>query len=616
MTTVQMIESWLAAALAKLNLPQPVQGWQIAHAPESQFGDYATSLCLGLFKTLTPNQQLDFISPRNLATKIAEILPSLADAALAKAEMAGPGFINLTLSQTYIFEQLLQVIEAGSKYGQTLAWAGQKVSLEYTDPNPFKELHLGHLYSNLIGEALAHIFEANGAVVWRADFYGDTGLHVAKSVWGMRQKLKSENISVEVLAEQPISTRQAFLGKCYAFGVNNFENDAAAKIEIIHLNTLIHAVAQELHIEEIGWVPKVDYNKFVDAPEFDRAEIKKLYSYGLKWSLAYFETLYAKLGTKYDGYYPESLVGERGYEIVKANIKPGIFEDSDGTIIYPGEKYGLHTRVFINKLGLPTYEAKDIGLAHVKYDDFNYDLSINVTGTEIKEYFRVVFDALKKINPKLGNMTRALTHGMVRLPEGKMSSRTGNVITVEGLIAEATGAAAEIITNTELPVTEKAQIADQVGLASIKYALLKADAGNDVIFSFKDSVSFSGNSGPYLQYTVARCNSVLDKAATTINLPVQTAINAEELALIRQLLQLPEVVAQASQILSLHLLCNYCYELASSFNLFYNSHSILGSLDRPLSAETIQLRLNLTKATKIALTNGLKILGIDCPNRM
>jgi arginyl-tRNA synthetase len=607
MTTVQMIENWLATALSNLDLPVPTS-WQLVHSPQSEFGDYATSLCLSLFKTLSPEQKAQFKSPQQLSVQIAEAVTAVTKESgfLQKAESAGPGFINLTLTSAYLVSQLAEVINQASAYGQTTQLAGKKVSVEYTDPNPFKELHLGHLYSNLIGEAIARVMEANGAVVWRNDFYGDTGLHVAKSVWGMKKKLAEENVTLETLAAQPISIRQAFLGKCYAFGVNSFEADETAKTEITHLNTLIHAVAQELHVENEGWVPAVDYNKFVNAPEFDRAEIKKLYGSGLKWSLEYFETLYAKLGTKFDGYYPESKVGERGYQVVKANIKPGLFEDSDGTIIYPGEKYGLHTRVFINKLGLPTYEAKDTGLAYAKYDDFKYDKSIIVVGKEVKEYFRVVLDALRRFNPALGNITHALTHGMVKLPEGKMSSRSGNVITVEGLFDQAKQAAELIITNTDLPATEKTEIAEKVGMASVKYALLKADAGNDVVFSFKESVSFSGNSGPYLQYTVARCNAVLEKSGETVQ-PIlattQLEMNPAEVHVIRQLVQLPETVAQVPEILSLHLLCNYCYELASAYNAFYNTHSILGNADRPVSPETKQFRLALT-------------LAITCPNRM
>ncbi len=620
MTTVQMIEGWLATALTKLGIALPTS-WQLVHSPQSEFGDYATSLCLSLFKTLTPEQKAQFKSPQQLSVQVAKAVVEAATESgfLQKVESAGPGFINLTLTQTYLLSQLAEVIKQDSAYGQTTQLANKKVSVEYTDPNPFKELHLGHLYSNLVGEAVARVMEANGAQVWRVDYYGNTGLHVAKSVWGMKKKLEKEDLTLEALATQPISVRQAFLGKCYAFGVNSFESDEAAKTEITHLNTLIHAVAQELQIENEGWVPAVDYNKFVNAPEFDRVEIKKLYGAGLKWSLEYFETLYQKLGTKFDGYYPESKVGERGYQVVRDNLKPGMFEDSNGTIIYPGEKYGLHTRVFINKLGLPTYEAKEIGLAHAKYDDFKYDKSIIVVGKEVKEYFKVVLDALRKINPALGNITYALTHGMVKLPEGKMSSRSGNVITVEGLFEQAKEAAELIITNSDLPATEKNDIAEKVGMASVKYALLKADAGNDVVFSFKESVSFSGNSGPYLQYTVARCNAVLEKAGEAVKAVSELnnlEMNPAEVSLIRQLVQLPETVAQVPEILSLHLLCNYCYELASAYNAFYNTHSILGNADRPVSAETKQFRLALTLATKIALTNALKLLGIVCPKRM
>ncbi|MBM3283712.1 arginine--tRNA ligase, partial [Candidatus Gottesmanbacteria bacterium] len=497
----------------------------------------------------------------------------------------------------------------------------------YTDPNPFKEFHLGHMYSNFIGESVSRLFEACGAKVWRGDFYGDVGMHVAKSVWGMMEKMAQEKITLDDLNNLSIKERQKFLGRCYAAGVRKFEEDKTIQEKIRELNSLIYVAGQEALRKSKDWQPIVDYRQYIVGREEMLPKVQRIYEAGLHWSLEYFETIYQRLRTKFDGYYPESWAGEYGMKLVEKGLKIGALEKSEGTVVYRGEKDGLHTRVFVNKLGLPTYEAKDLGLALAKYQDFKYDVSINVFGREIDEYYKVVRAAMRKIIPELGSKAYYIAHGMVRLPEGKMSSRTGNVVTFEWLLDEAKKYALKIMKDIDLGEAEKQTVAQEVGVGAVRYALLKNSPGNDVVFDFDKSVSFEGDSGPYLMYTYARCKSVIRKANdlnsklkslsraqsrdqnSKVQLKTQKSesakdtwkvtldgsfqveeavkyLNSEELSLLRAIYRFPEVVVESTRTLSPNLVCSFLFDLAQKYNLFYNKHSILNPAPRHIDGKT------------------------------
>ncbi|OGV95821.1 arginine--tRNA ligase [Microgenomates group bacterium RBG_16_45_19] len=593
-------------ALTQLKL-KPVE-FSLEHPANEAHGDYAANIAFVLY----PQVEDQWSNPLQLAEAIVAAIKlkvsHQSSSIIDSVSVAGPGFINFSLKPEHFLDYLNQLINSKQIPLTTDPFIKQRICVEYTDPNPFKELHLGHLYSNIIGETMARLYEAVGAKVWRADYYGDVGQHVAKAIWGMQQLLTQTHTTLPNLAKKSLLERQKFLGQSYAYGVKQFESDPEVKATINRLNPLIYAIAQALH-QANGWQPVVEYEVHVPQSDFNRGEIRSLYQSGLAWSLEYFESLYQFLGTKFDGYYPESLMGEYGYRLVQHGLKQGVFTKSQGAIIFPGEKHGTHTRVFINKLNLPTYEAKELGLAPAKYQDFPYDQSLIVTGTEIKDYFKVVLTAMKLVSPDLGHITTVLSHGMVKLPQGKMSSRSGNVVTVQGLIAEASAYARTLFSaETHLPAKAMDQIAQAVGLASIRYAFLKGDVTTDVIFDFKQSISFEGNSGPYLQYTYARCASVLSKSPLKIkNFKLKMgALNPEELALLRWFYRYPEVVAAAAQNLTPHLLCTYLYELAHRFNLFYHHHLIIGS----------DFRLGLTTATAKILKSGLELLGIEAPEKM
>lgn len=562
--------------------------------PENEnFGHYSTNVALKLAPIKKQN-------PLKIAEEIVGLINKTSSKNFfEKIEITAPGFINFWLSQETIAGELKKIIKEKDIYGSSDTRKKKKIIIEFTDPNPFKEFHIGHLYSNIVGEALARLTEGSGAQVKRANYQGDVGLHVAKAIWGMQEGMRTEKVSLAELARKSLAHRIAFMGRAYAHGAKKFEDNKKVKFEVIELNKKIFALDPE---------------------------IKDLYFKGRKWSLDYFEKIYKRLGTKFDFYYFERDTGEQGLKLVKGNLKRGIFEVSDGAVVFPGEKYGLHRRVFINSEGLPTYEAKELGLAFKKYDDFPYDISMIVTGGEIVDYFKVLIAALAKINPQLGRKVRHIPHGMVRLPHGKMSSRTGEVIRAEDLLDEMVKRVLHILKSSRGKFTaqEKKGVAEKVALGAVKYSLLKSTLGSDIVFNFKTSLSLRGDSGPYLQYTYARLKNVLRKAkAVRQGLRLSSAerphrkpdfmlLETEsEKSAMRQLIYFPEIIERAAEIYETNVIADYLFKLANTLNYFYEKNQILKA-EKPLREN----RLNLIHAATIVLKNGLRLLGIDAPERM
>ena len=537
----------------------------IEHPKDPKFGDYSTNIALKLGQR----------DPMEIAQKIKEEIESQNWDYIEKIETVNPGFINFYLSKEALGDLLKEVLSMSKKIAKT----GQTSIVEYTDANPFKEMHIGHLYSNIVGESIARMLEFRGTEVKRLSYQGDIGLHVAKAIYGMKKKLEIRNSKSETglkeLEAEPLEARMKFLGESYALGASEFEESPEAKSEIIELNKKIYA---------------------------NDPIVSDLYSKGRAWSLEKFETIYARLGTKFDKLYFESEVAEEGAQIVKKHIKDGIFEESEGAIIFDGEKYGLHKRVFINSLGLPTYEAKELALAVQKGRDFSFDLSIIVTAKEVAEYFKVLFKVLSLISPDLAEKTRHVGHGFVKLKEGKMSSRSGNILTAEWLLNETVERVKKEFSDMDLETSEK------VGVGAVKYSLLKSGIGRDVIFDISESISLEGNSGPYLQYTYVRCKSVLKKTKEKPGEFSVRKLSREEERLLKKLVKFNDQKFFTDDF-SQHGLCTYLYELASDFNLFYQKCPILNS-------ENESFRLSLTKATSDILSKGLYLLGIETPEKM
>lgn len=577
---------------------------EIAVTPASDLrhGDLTTNAAMSAFSHLKDS----YSSPRALAQEIVDFLVAREDisSVFSKIEVAGPGFINFW----YLPEYLGQVLsrDAGELLDLNTSYKNKRVMTEFTDPNPFKEFHIGHLYSNIVGESISRILEANGAEVKRVCYQGDIGMHVAKALYGIQEKFKVQSEKLKVvdalleLENKPLDARVKFLGEAYALGAQAFEEDEGAKLEIVEINKKV----------------------FAKDPE-----TMAVYDVGKTWSLEYFDSIYARLGTNFWKFYFESEVGEEGKKLVEEYLKKGVFEESEGAIIFPGAQYGLHNRVFINSLGLPTYEAKELGLAPAKYADYKFDLSIMVTGNEIDEYFRVLLKALSMIYPDIAEKTLHLSHGMVRLPSGKMSSRTGNVVTGESLLDEADKKAwmriqevtktkfvddhVEYSEDANVKPSKQSESARIIGDGAVKYALLKSNIGGDVIFNFDDVVNFEGNSGPYLQYTFVRIASILTKLKVKnekLKVKVED-LESEEQNLLRYLVMYPYVVEMAGVQFAPSHVATYLYNLSQYFNAFYQKHKVVGSPNEGF-------RLALVASVGNVLKNGLNLLGIETVERM
>lgn len=528
--------------------------------PDEQFGDFSTNVALKLAKDLGQN-------PRQLAEQIAQ---AIAHADIEQASVAGPGFINLTLTDSALMQA------ANLPVPRPLD--GKRLLTEYSDPNPFKPLHAGHLYTTIVGDVMARLLEAVGAQVTRLNYGGDVGRHVGISMWAIIKKLGGEY--PEKLSEIPETERPAWLGVRYVEGTAAFELDEAAKPEILSANKRVY----EVHAA-------ADH----DSP------FAQIYWTCRQWSYDYFQTLYEQLQVvPFDRYIPESEVTPLGVRTVQEQVQNGVFTQSEGAIVYNGEERGLHTRVFINSEGLPTYETKDVGLSLTKWQDYKFDNSIIITANEQAQYMQVVLSAIAQFAPEAAERTTHLTHGVVKLQGGiKMSSRKGNVVT-----------ALEILESARAAAAAGPNQAHETGvLAAVKYSFLKNRIGGDVVYDPSESVALEGNSGPYLQYAHARARSILRKAAASPQAVNPSDLQQDERSLARMIGRYPEVVLLAADELMPHHVCGYLYDLAQNFNRFYEKNRVVGD-------EREQIRLWLVQSYADRLKAGLGLLGIVSPDTM
>lgn len=527
--------------------------------PDEQFGDFATNVALQLSKQLGKN-------PREIAEDLRQRLAS--DGQFASVEVAGPGFLNLKLSDAALVAGLTQ------KAAQPLA--GKIVLAEYSDPNPFKPLHAGHLYTTLVGDTLARLVEHAGAKVIRLNYGGDVGLHVAKSMWSIVRTLGGE--LPEKLADIAEAERPLWLGARYVEGNVAYEEDETAKAEIIENNKRVYQLQAD-----------GDH----DSP------FAQIYWTCRQWSYDYFATLYSQLQVvPFDRYIPESEVTQLGFNTVKEQLEQGVFEHSDGAVIFDGEKYGLHKRVFINSEGLPTYETKDVGLSLTKWNDYHFDESIIITDFSQGQYMEVVLAAISQFAPEPAERTRHLTHGRVKLVGGvKISSRKGNGPSALDIIDSAREAGEQSGTNPS----------EETILAAVKYAFTKVRIGGDIVYDPQESVALEGNSGPYLQYAHARARSILAKAEQSD--AQLEGLEPAERSLLRKITEYTEVLDRAVTELLPHNICTYLYELAQVFNSFYEHNRVID--DRRQA-----VRLKLIEHYADTLRDGLELLGIHAPERM
>jgi arginyl-tRNA synthetase len=561
-------------------------------------GDYTTNIAMILASELKLN-------PRELAQKIIDGIDEMNE--IDKIEVAGPGFINFYLSDRYLLTQIQQILSNGAgEYVKSDIKDGKNILIEYTDANPFKVFHIGHLYTNAVGEAFSRLQETTGANVKRANYQGDIGLHVAKTMWGIEKLLEEGNMKFEDIEELELNKRVEFLGEAYMTGAQYYDDieDPEVIKEIQKINSYLSGLVY----------PSISKEDF---EELEEKDIDDWYRKGRMWCLDQFETIYRTLGTQFDYYFFESKVGEIGYNMVMNNIGK-VFKEDDGAVIYEGNPdKGLHTRVFINQFGLPTYEAKELGLAKSKREKGNWDESIMITDKSQEPYFKVVLDALGKLEPDIANAVIHISHGVVALPGmKKMSSRKGEVISAEELLDITQEAVRNSMKKSEREFDEEEmdKISEKIAVSAIKYAFLRVSVGNNIAFDINKDVKFEGDTGPYLMYVYTRARSIIESADET---PTGSACIGACLTgtyikeLVRQISRLNDIVLSSSINYSPSTLCTYLFELGQIFNKFYQEVNVLNSEE-----DDRDLLLAIVKATAESMKEGLYLLGIDTVSRM
>jgi len=537
--------------------------------PDPQYGDYSTNIAMQLAKRLDKN-------PREIAEQLVEKLRG--DGNFADVSIAGPGFINIRLNDAVLSAELQQILKQTSSYGKPDTYKNKVIVTEYSDPNPFKVLHAGHLYTSVVGDAVSNLIEYAGGTVHRVNFGGDVGMHVAKTMWAIIKELGGEN--PDKLTEINEAERSEWMAKCYVEGTRAYEDDESAKTGIIALNKKVYQLFEN--------------------NDHDSA-FAQIYWTCRAWSYDSFGTFYRRIGTSFEKYYPESATSPIGLKTVLEQKEKGVYKESNGAIIFEGESYGLHTRVFVNSEGLPTYEAKDVGVSIMKWDDYHYDESIIITGNDIIEYMKVVIKSIEQFEPELAKRTKHFTHGNVKLSGGiKMSSRKGNFLRATDVLDIAADENEKAQGNRdEAPV-----------LGAVKYAFLRSRIGPDIIFDPKESVSIHGNSGPYLQYAYARAQSITQKRSNAdLSEQAYDKFDNYERALLVKMTEYPEIIANVVLELAPHVVCTYLYDLAQTFNRFYeNSHVI--------DDDRESIRVQLVRGYASILKTGLTVLGIPTPDRI
>jgi len=540
--------------------------------PEEKYGDYTTNISFSLAGQLHK-------SPKEIADSLIDGIKYSLNTNIQEIKNVS-NFLNIKLSD----KALLQDASLALSY-QPDYYRDQVIVCEYSDPNPFKVLHVGHLYTSIVGNAIANLFEVAQGRVIRVNFGGDVGRHVAINIWailqyagqGNREKAKS---AISELEEESFDVKAAWLASRYVEGTKAFESDdPKPKEEIMQLNKEIYKIVEDNEHE---------------------STLAKIYWQCREWSYDYFKKFYDDIEiTPFDKYYPESETAPIGVKTVNEHLNDGVYEKSDGAIVFKGEKYGLHTRVFITSQGLPSYEAKDLGLIMTKYRDYSFDKSVIITGNEITDYMRVVMKSIEQFNPKLVKASTHLTHGMVKMAGGvKISSRKGNGLSAISVI--------ENTAKINLENTNKENMDTTIG--AIKYAFLKQRLGPDLIYDPVESVSLVGNSGPYLQYAYARSRSILGKSKNT-KTPENYDLDVNERSLSRKISEYPDYLDKAINEIMPHYICTYLYELAQVFNKFYENSRVIDDPREPI-------RIKLVEQYSQILKKGLSLLSISAPNQV
>ena len=550
--------------------------------------------------------------PEQTAQEIGEYLKA-NDPAVAAFNVI-KGFLNLTIaSATWI--ELLNEIQADEQYGlMQVTDASPLVMIEYSSPNTNKPLHLGHVRNNLLGNALANIVAANGNKVVKTNIVNDRGIHICKSMLAWKKYGNGETPETSgkkgdhLVGDYYVSFDKHYkaevkelMAKFTAQGMSDDEAKAKAEAE--------SPLMQEAREMLVKW-------------EAGDPEVRGLWEMMNNWVYAGFDETYKKMGVSFDKIYYESNTYLEGKEKVMEGLEKGFFyKKEDGSVWADLTAEGLDHKLLLRGDGTSVYMTQDIGTAKLRFADYPINKMIYVVGNEQNYHFQVLSILLDKLGFEWGKSLVHFSYGMVELPEGKMKSREGTVVDADDLMEEMIATAKE--TSQELgkldglTQEEADDIARIVGLGALKYFILKVDARKNMTFNPKESIDFNGNTGPFIQYTYARIQSVLRKAAESgivipEQIPAGIELSEKEEGLIQMVADFAAVVKQAGEDYSPSIIANYTYDLVKEYNQFYHDYSILREENEAVKVFRIALSANVDKVVRL----GMNLLGIEVPSRM
>lgn len=576
MTTEALIAAKASEAVQALYGSAPAAA-MIQTEPTNK--DYEGDYTLVVFPLLRLSRQAPEATARAIGDWLCANCPEFGSYNCVK------GFLNLTMSEAY-WKKTLAGIEADASFGQ-LPSTGRKVMVEFSSPNTNKPLHLGHVRNNLLGASVSELLKAAGNEVIKATLVNDRGVHICKSMYAWQQRFNG------VTPASSGKKGDHLVGDCY--------------VEYAKMEKEDPTVLDKVHEMLRKW-------------EDGDPEVRELWQTMNGWVFEGFDETYKALGISFDRTYYEHETYLLGKSLVQKGLDMGVFTtDPDGSVWCDLTADGLDRKLLLRSDGTSVYITQDLGTAESRFNEYDLDSMIYVVGNEQNYHFQVLKLVLSKLGFKWADQIFHLSYGMVELPEGKMKSREGTVVDADDLIAkmyeEAKATSEESGKLDGMSAEEKDRLYSMIGLGALKYFILKVDPKKTMLFNPKESIDFNGNTGPFIQYTHARIRSILRKAAEQGYEAVlcdEAPLSAKESRLVKLLESYPQKVGEAAAAFAPSLIANYCYDLAKEFNQYYHDTSILREEDR----QVLQMRLALVSTIASVLRKGMKLLGIDLPDRM
>lgn len=584
----------------------------LEHPPNPNFGDLTTNVALTSARVLKQ-------SPMEIAKRlVAEIRPKLPF--LEKIEVAAPGFVNFTLKSEVFLSELQTITEAGEGYGASVIGKGKRILLEHTSPNTNKALHLGHVKNNVLGLAIGRLLEFLGFKVVLGCLYNDRGIHISKAMWGyLRQGGRDQKSKIKN------QKWKAALDHWYKYQ-NEWLTPEEAGRKGDHFVEEFYVAGVRAETEIKG--AREEMQEMLLAWEAGEDKVRALWRKLNSWVYEGFAETLKRLGSRHDVNWYESELYREGKKMVLEAVEKGIFRRlADGAVLTNLKKFGLPETIIIRADGTTMYHTQDLYLTKLKREQYPSELYLWDVGPEQELYLKQLFALCEQLGiGKRGDYDH-LSYGFVSLKGGgKMSSRAGTVVRADEVMDLMHKKAGQVLQDSQGGVAcgreEKEAIAEAVGVGALKYGLLKKARLTETHFDPEESLSFEGNSGPYLQYTYARAYSVLSKARQQkrcdrirfVDTDPDLAIDftPEAVQVLRALCRFPETVREAGKAYAPNLLCEYLFDLAQKFNLFYEKCPIIKAKGKSLK----RFRLVLTAATAVILKNGLSLLGIRALTRM